>query len=109
MGQNRKEDYVVKSITVSVSLLLFALSFIPLDIDSFELLVILCNKVCRASRNCGRHDCNRVCCELSWQEALKSRGNGKGKNRRPLDGMDGVDVFSIENDPQGSFFSFSIR
>ena len=53
-------------------------------------------------RNCGRHECNKKCCELSWQEALKSRSNGKGnRNRRALDGLDGVDVFSIENDPQG--------
>ncbi|GAA6018805.1 hypothetical protein JCM11491_006870 [Sporobolomyces phaffii] len=38
-----------------------------------------CNRVCRAMRSCGRHVCARVCCPLSYQEALTV---GKGKQKR---------------------------
>ena len=63
---------------------------------------ILCEKVCRAMRNCGRHECGRKCCPLSFQEALKARGGGnKSRNRRAMDLLEGVDVFSRENDPEG--------
>lgn len=60
----------------------------------------LCEKVCRAMRNCGRHECGKKCCQLSFQEALKSAGKGKGR-RRGMDALEGVDVFSRENDPEG--------
>ena len=40
-----------------------------------------CGRVCRAMRNCGRHVCGRVCCALSYQEALTV---GKGKQKRRM-------------------------
>jgi hypothetical protein len=32
-------------------------------------------------RQCGRHQCNRVCCPLAWQEALTTNAGKKGKRR----------------------------
>ncbi|BGP18001.1 hypothetical protein JCM10213_005040 [Rhodosporidiobolus nylandii] len=40
-----------------------------------------CARVCKSMRHCGRHQCNRVCCPLSWQEALTHGAKGKGKRR----------------------------
>ncbi|BEI98731.1 hypothetical protein CcaverHIS631_0310300 [Cutaneotrichosporon cavernicola] len=37
----------------------------------------LCDRVCKALRNCGRHECGRVCCPLSYK--------AKRKGRRALD------------------------
>lgn len=37
----------------------------------------LCERVCKALRNCGRHECGRVCCPLSYK--------AKRKGRRALD------------------------
>ncbi|GAA5880063.1 hypothetical protein JCM16303_001198 [Sporobolomyces ruberrimus] len=45
----------------------------------------VCNRVCRAMRSCGRHVCARVCCPLSYQEALTV---GKGKQKRRGLGQD---------------------
>lgn len=35
---------------------------------------ILCNKVCRALRNCGKHVCNRPCCALAHIKPIKGKG-----------------------------------
>ncbi|GAA5919432.1 hypothetical protein JCM6882_006322 [Rhodosporidiobolus microsporus] len=45
-------------------------------VDEFK-----CNRVCKSMRACGRHQCNRVCCPLAWQEALTTNVKGKGKRR----------------------------
>ncbi|KAL1408816.1 FKBP12-associated protein [Vanrija albida] len=39
-----------------------------------------CERVCKALRNCGRHECGRVCCPLSYK--------AKRKGRRALDDID---------------------
>ncbi|GAA6062232.1 hypothetical protein JCM10212_000811 [Sporobolomyces blumeae] len=52
-----------------------------LDPSTGEEVDYTCNRVCRAMRACGRHVCNRVCCPLSYQEALTV---GKGKQKRRL-------------------------
>ncbi|CAL1709094.1 unnamed protein product [Somion occarium] len=39
---------------------------------------ILCDRLCTALRNCGRHQCNRVCCPLA-SLAPVTRGKGKKK------------------------------
>ncbi|BGP49885.1 FKBP12-associated protein [Rhodotorula kratochvilovae] len=41
----------------------------------------LCARVCKATRACGRHQCNRVCCPLAYQEALTAGAKGKHKKR----------------------------
>ncbi|GAA5899971.1 hypothetical protein JCM5296_001929 [Sporobolomyces johnsonii] len=53
-----------------------------IDPSTHEEVEYTCNRICRAMRACGRHVCNRVCCPLSYQEAM-TVGKGKGK-RRPL-------------------------
>lgn len=45
-------------------------SHIPID--------ILCEKPCPALRNCGRHQCNRICCPLA---SVVIAQKGKGKKR----------------------------
>ncbi|ORX35861.1 hypothetical protein BD324DRAFT_602357 [Kockovaella imperatae] len=45
---------------------------------------ITCERVCKALRNCGRHQCARVCCPLSWQAK---------KKKRPVD-----EAFLVEED-----------
>ncbi|TFK47511.1 hypothetical protein OE88DRAFT_1720598 [Heliocybe sulcata] len=39
---------------------------------------ILCDRPCSALRDCGRHQCNRLCCPLA---SLAAVGKGKGKKR----------------------------
>ncbi|GAA5962625.1 hypothetical protein JCM3765_006863 [Sporobolomyces pararoseus] len=51
----------------------------PLVDDQGQETEYTCNRVCRAMRSCGRHVCARVCCPLSYQEALTV---GKGKQKR---------------------------
>lgn len=36
----------------------------------------VCQRVCRSLRSCGRHECGRVCCPLSYEAGLR-----KGKKR----------------------------
>ncbi|GAA5838784.1 hypothetical protein JCM9279_003861 [Rhodotorula babjevae] len=43
----------------------------------------LCARVCKATRACGRHQCNRTCCPLAYQEALTAGLKGKNKKRAP--------------------------
>lgn len=33
-----------------------------------------CKRICRAMRSCGKHECTRQCCPLSYQEALFKKG-----------------------------------
>lgn len=61
--------------------------------DGSPLPEFLCERICRAMRNCARHECGSKCCPLSYQEALKVQ---KGR-RRPI-----ADMFDqMENDPLG--------
>ncbi|KAL8290623.1 hypothetical protein RQP46_002881 [Phenoliferia psychrophenolica] len=56
---------------------------------------LLCERVCRAMRSCGRHACGRKCCPLAYQEALLAKAKSK---RRPLAEMYDMEG---ENDPMG--------
>ncbi|EIW70976.1 hypothetical protein TREMEDRAFT_11630, partial [Tremella mesenterica DSM 1558] len=52
-------------------------SVVVLECDELRKLLdsggeVMCERVCGALRNCGRHECGRVCCPLSYQ----------GKNRK---------------------------
>ncbi|KAH8917672.1 hypothetical protein BT69DRAFT_642465 [Atractiella rhizophila] len=38
---------------------------------------LLCEKVCKSLKSCGRHPCNRKCCPLSFQEHERARKKGK--------------------------------
>ena len=59
-----------------------------------------CQKVCRAMKSCGRHECGRKCCPLSYQEALRAKGSGgKSSRRRGLD--QALEVEMVENDTEG--------
>lgn len=51
----------------------------PLVDEQGQEVEYTCNRVCRAMRSCGRHVCARVCCPLSYQEAMTV---GKGKQKR---------------------------
>ncbi|KAM0790050.1 hypothetical protein ACM66B_005378 [Microbotryomycetes sp. NB124-2] len=62
--------------------------------DGSPLPEFTCTRVCKAVRNCGRHQCARVCCPLSYQEALTAKN--KGKKRQPLDF-----ALQLEDDPLG--------
>jgi len=46
---------------------------------------ILCEKPCPALRNCGRHQCNRICCPLA---SVAVAQKGKGKKRAQVNGQD---------------------
>jgi transcriptional repressor NF-X1 len=52
---------------------------------------MLCDKVCRAMRNCGRHECMTKCCPLSYQEAIRAK---QGRRRVAV-------VYDPESDPMG--------
>jgi len=57
-----------------------------IDPDSGEVVEsdeYLCARVCKATRACGRHQCNRTCCPLAYQEALTAGLKGKNKKRAP--------------------------
>lgn len=54
-----------------------------------------CDKICRAMRNCGRHECGRKCCPLAYQEAIRAN---KNKGRR---GRQAIEQFEAESDPLG--------
>lgn len=64
-----------------------------------------CAKICRAMKSCGRHECGRRCCPLSYQEALRARsgGNGSGKKNSRRRGLDQVtmELEMVENDTEG--------
>ena len=47
---------------------------------------ILCERPCHFLRECGRHQCNRVCCPLA--AVLASLAKGKGK--RKAGAVDGI-------------------
>ncbi|CUA77138.1 FKBP12-associated protein 1 homolog [Schizosaccharomyces pombe 972h-] [Rhizoctonia solani] len=53
---------------------------------------ILCQKMCKAMRGCGRHECNRVCCPLAGTA-------GRSKGKRKLDLSAAAD--STDDDPEG--------
>ncbi|GAA5878773.1 hypothetical protein JCM8547_007192 [Rhodosporidiobolus lusitaniae] len=53
-----------------------------IDLDGFD--EFKCNRVCKSMRACGRHQCNRVCCPLAWQEALTTGPGAKKGKRRAL-------------------------
>ena len=36
---------------------------------------IMCERVCQALRNCGRHECGRLCCPLSYQAKNRKKRN----------------------------------
>ncbi|SCV73947.1 BQ2448_6377 [Microbotryum intermedium] len=55
---------------------------------------VLCQRICRSLRNCGRHQCNRQCCPLSYQEALHL-SKGKNKRRNALDDFEQHDPLGI--------------
>ncbi|GAA5991452.1 hypothetical protein JCM11641_005210 [Rhodosporidiobolus odoratus] len=60
-----------------------------------------CNRVCKAMRSCGRHQCTRVCCPLSWQEALTAGAKGKGKRRQQYSSLQ-EEMREMEmQDPEG--------
>ena len=61
--------------------------------DGSELGEMLCERVCKALRSCNKHECNRKCCPLAWQEANKAQ---KGRNRGRQQ-----DQFELEADPLG--------
>lgn len=65
-------------------------SMLELDCDQVRERVeagdteFLCDRVCHALRNCGRHECRRVCCPLSWK--------AKRKGRRHLTDLSDLDI-----------------
>lgn len=58
---------------------------------SGNLIELVCEKICRGMRNCGRHECLERCCPLAWQESVRSKF--KGKKRFELN--------ELESDPLG--------
>ncbi|GAA6016990.1 hypothetical protein JCM10207_001449 [Rhodosporidiobolus poonsookiae] len=58
-----------------------------------------CGRVCKSMRSCGRHQCNRVCCPLAWQEALTAASARKGK-KRALTAAQELDEMEAQ-DPEG--------
>ncbi|CAE6495553.1 unnamed protein product [Rhizoctonia solani] len=53
---------------------------------------ILCQKICKAMRGCGRHECNRVCCPLAGTA-------GRSKGKRKMDLSTAADC--ADEDPEG--------
>ncbi|ORY77238.1 hypothetical protein BCR35DRAFT_305534 [Leucosporidium creatinivorum] len=54
----------------------------------------MCGRVCKAMRTCGRHQCNRVCCPLSYQEALQLKSTNKRRGATN-------EQWQVEDDPLG--------
>lgn len=57
--------------------------------------ILTCDKPCRAMRSCGRHECMRKCCPLSYQEALKNRSKKRKKRFNAFEDEMGME------DPEG--------
>ncbi|KZT20935.1 hypothetical protein NEOLEDRAFT_1244899 [Neolentinus lepideus HHB14362 ss-1] len=56
---------------------------------------ILCDRPCAALRDCGRHQCNRLCCPLA---SLAGVGKGKGKRKAAAVGaaVDGTGLHACD-------------
>ncbi|KAI0072069.1 hypothetical protein K474DRAFT_456664 [Panus rudis PR-1116 ss-1] len=58
---------------------------------------ILCDKPCTALRNCGRHECKRVCCPLASLASV-TKGKGKKKGNGAIGGGGGGDTVLLDTE-----------